>query len=331
MKKVLLTACALGALTACADIYMAGDSTMCNYNPRQYPQQGWGQALALYMKNPDQLHNWAVGGRSAKSFKNEGRWQKLVDALQAGDYVIIAFGHNDANKAKAERYSTVPDYKELMTGFVADVRAKGATPIFATSIPHSGGFSEKDGVMSVRGSAAGIGPYVDATRELGAELSVPVLDLNRFACEDLPKRGLEKANRLYMRIKPGEYKNHPDGKGDGCHTRDTGAYYFATAAVRAAREQKLGVCALFKPFDEVKFTPIPWGGPGSDAQPMKDDFSKEEIAYANEEAANREAADGDWKREIMDLRRAAEGRGMGKEEAQRWAAAEYRRRHPKGR
>ncbi len=254
-----------------------------------------------------------------------------LDAAEAQARDAEAEEFAEANKAKAERYSTVPDYKELMTGFVADVRAKGATPIFATSIPHSGGFSEKDGVMSVRGSAAGIGPYVDATRELGAELNVPVLDLNRFACEDLPKRGLEKANRLYMRIKPGEYKNHPDGKGDGCHTRDTGAYYFATAAVRAAREQKLGVCALFKPFDEVKFTPIPWGGPGSDAQPMKDDFSKDEIAYANEEAANREAADGDWKREIMDLRRAAEGRGMGKDEAQRWAAAEYRRRHPKGR
>ena len=134
----------------------------------------------------------------------------------------------------------------------------------------------------MRGGAAGIGPYVGATRELGAELGVPVLDLNKFACEDLPKRGLEKANKLYMRIQPNEYKNYPNGKGDGCHTRDTGAYYFATAAVKAAREQKLGVCALFKPFAEVQFTPIPWGGPGSDAQPMKDDFSKEEISYANE-------------------------------------------------
>ena len=283
MKKLLIPVFALCAAAACADIYMAGDSTMCNYAPRQYPQQGWGQALALYMKNPDQLHNWAIGGRSARSYRDEGRWQKLVDALAAGDYVIIAFGHNDSNKAKKERYSSVPDYKELMKGFVADVRAKGATPIFATSIPHSGGFSQNaDGVLSVRGGAAGIGPYVGATRELGAELGVPVLDLNKFACEDLPKRGLEKANKLYMRIQPNEYKNYPNGKGDGCHTRDTGAYYFATAAVKAAREQKLGVCELFKPFAEVQFTPIPWGGPGSDAQPMKDDFSKEEIGYANE-------------------------------------------------
>ncbi len=264
---------------------------MCNYSPeKQYPQQGWGQALALFMKDPDQLHNWAIGGRSAKSYKAEGRWQKIVDALKPGDFVIIAFGHNDANKAKVERYSTPEDYKELMRGFVLDARAKKATPIFATSIPHSGGFSEQDGVMHVRGSAAGIGPYVAKTVELGAELKVPVLDLNKFAEEKLPKLGLEKSYALYMRIKPDEYKRFPQGNGDGCHTRDTGAYFFARAAVKLARDQKLPVCKLFKPQSEVKFVPIPWGGPGGEAKPLKDDFTADEISYANEEAADKESS-----------------------------------------
>ena len=99
---VLGVGLAVGAASvASADIYMAGDSTMCNYNPaKQYPQQGWGQALALFMKDPSRLHNKAVGGRSAKSFMAEGRWQSIVDALKPGDWVIIAFGHNDADKAK---------------------------------------------------------------------------------------------------------------------------------------------------------------------------------------------------------------------------------------
>ena len=121
-----------------ADVYMAGDSTMCNYPSRAYPQQGWGQALALYMKDPSTLNNWAVGGRSVRSFKNEGRWEKIVAALKPGDYVIIAFGHNDANKSKKERYSTPDEYKMFMRSFAEDVRAKGATPVFVTSIPHSG-------------------------------------------------------------------------------------------------------------------------------------------------------------------------------------------------
>jgi len=33
--------------------------------------------------------------------------------------------------------------------------------------------------------------------------------------------------------------------------------------------------------------------------------------------------------EIMDLRREAESKGMSSDEAKRWAAAEFRRRHPK--
>ena len=267
-----------------ADIYMAGDSTMCNYPSRAYPQQGWGQALALYMKDPRILHNWAIGGRSVRSFKNEGRWEKIVAALKPGDYVIIAFGHNDANKSKKERYSTPDDYKKLMRSFVEDVRAKGATPVFATSIPHSGGFAERDGVMTVRGSAAGIGAYVEKTRELGKEMGVDVLDLNRYAVENLPKLGIVGAKKLYMLIDKGEYDRFPDGKRDGCHTRDTGAFWYATAAVRLAREQKLGIASLFKEEKDVSFTPIPKSGPGASTAPLKDDFSAEEIPYANEKA-----------------------------------------------
>lgn len=291
LKAILALSAAFGAMCASADLWMAGDSTMCNYAARQYPQQGWGQALAEFMKNPDELHNWAVGGRSAKSYKSEGRWQRLVDSLKAGDFVIVAFGHNDAAKAKPERHSSPADYKALMAGFAADVKAKGATIVFATSIPHSGGISkDENGVTRVRGGAAGIGPYVAATVALGEELGVPVLDLNRYACAEFAKMGKEAANRLYMRIAPNEYRRFPKGKVDGCHTRDTGAFFFAKAAVELAYAQKLPVAALFKDPASVVHAPIPWGGPGSDAKPLKDDFTKEEVGYANEEAAKKDEA-----------------------------------------
>ena len=53
MKKILLATAAAFSCTfsLLADLYLAGDSTMCNYADRQYPQQGWGQALARYMKD----------------------------------------------------------------------------------------------------------------------------------------------------------------------------------------------------------------------------------------------------------------------------------------
>lgn len=282
MKRFITVLFACLSAATFADIYLAGDSTMCNYADRQYPQQGWGQALAKYMKSPEKLHNWAIGGRSAKSYKEEGRWQKIVDALKPGDYVIIAFGHNDANKKKVERYSSPDDYKELMKGFANDVKAKRANLVFATSIPHSGGISvDAEGKTHVRGSAAGIGPYVEKTRELGKELKVPVLDLNAYACTEFEKMGQEAAYKLYMRIAPGEYANHPQGKADGCHTRDTGADFFARAAVKMCFENHLPIKTLFKKPSQVKFEPIGFNGPGSKTV-LKDDFTKEEIGYANE-------------------------------------------------
>ena len=281
---VAAVAAACGSALA-ADLFLAGDSTMCNYQDRQYPQQGWGQALYRFMKDPSKLHNKAIGGRSAKSFKAEGRWQGIVDELKRGDFVIVAFGHNDANKAKTDRYSTKEDYKALMKGFADDVKAKGATIVYATSIPHSGGVTKDDaGVTHVRGSAAGIGPYMDATRELGKELGIEVLDLNAYACEKFAELGQDAVFKLYMRIAPGEYERFPNGNGDGCHTRDTGADFFARAAVTMCRERKLPVAALFKDPADVPLRPIGFDGKPTDSIVRADDFSKEEIAYANSDA-----------------------------------------------
>ena len=280
--NVSVNKCADVAPNRYADIFLVGDSTMCNYQDRQYPQQGWGQALYKFMKDPGRLHNKAIGGRSARSFKAEGRWQGVVDALKPGDFVVVAFGHNDANKAKKERYSSKEDYKALMKGFSDDVKAKGATILFATSIPHSGGVTkDSEGKTHVRGSAAGIGPYVEATRELGRENGIEVLDLNAYACEKFPELGQDEVFRLYMRIKPGEYKRFPDGNGDGCHTRDTGADFFARAVVAMCRERKLPVANLFKDPAEVPLKPIGFDGKPTDSIVRADDFSKEEIAYAN--------------------------------------------------
>jgi rhamnogalacturonan acetylesterase len=39
--------------------------------------------------------NNAIGGRSARSFTVEGRFQTIIDKVQANDIVVIEFGHND--------------------------------------------------------------------------------------------------------------------------------------------------------------------------------------------------------------------------------------------
>ena len=69
-------------------IFMAGDSTMMDYQDSWYPQKGWGEVLPSYFNDQVEIINMAIGGRSTKKFKKEGRWDKLVAQLHEGDFVI---------------------------------------------------------------------------------------------------------------------------------------------------------------------------------------------------------------------------------------------------
>ena len=267
MRKLLsiLILCAIGLniRSVCAEsrIYMAGDSIMTDYKSNQWPQYGWGQALKLFMKNPSALCNFARSGWSARRFRESGRWERCIASkLKCGDWVIVSFGHNDMNKRRRKPpkndYSTIEEYKAFLKGFADDVKSKRANIAFATSIVHSKGFSETNGVMAVDGGATGLGPYVAAMREVAAELKVPILDLNRYAEENLPKLGLKKAKSFYMFVKPGEYANYPKGKNDAAHVCDRGAFFYAKGAVEMAREQGLSLVELLKEPGSVAFVPV---------------------------------------------------------------------------
>jgi Lysophospholipase L1 and related esterases len=43
------------------------------------------------------VRNHAIGGRSSRTFITDGRWDKILETLKKGDYVIMQFGHNDAS------------------------------------------------------------------------------------------------------------------------------------------------------------------------------------------------------------------------------------------
>ena len=57
-----LAAIVAAAAPAEPQLYMAGDSIMAEYKPSEWPQYGWGQALAAFMKEPENLHNFARSG-----------------------------------------------------------------------------------------------------------------------------------------------------------------------------------------------------------------------------------------------------------------------------
>ena len=103
-------------------IFLAGDSTVKTYDDGQYIA-GWGQFLELFLSDKITVKNAAHGGRSSRSFINEGRLydiegsnytfsqnggNSIADEIKEGDYLFIQFGHND-DASKLSNYTTIYD------------------------------------------------------------------------------------------------------------------------------------------------------------------------------------------------------------------------------
>ncbi len=157
-------------------IVLVGDSTVTD-------KQGWGPGFKSFLTDRAECINVARGGRSSKSFINEGLWTEAL-ALK-GDYYLIQFGHND-EPGKGER-STDPNttYREFMTKYVDETRAIGAKPVLVTSLVRRQW--DKSGSGKINSSLT---PYVEVVKELAKEKNVPLVDLHASSkqlCEQLGK------------------------------------------------------------------------------------------------------------------------------------------------
>ncbi|KAI7278656.1 hypothetical protein KC345_g5841 [Hortaea werneckii] len=73
-------------------VHLAGDSTMAPEGGGS-GTIGWGEYLQYSLSTT--VDNRAIGGRSARSYTREGRFDDIASDLVAGDFVVIEFGHND--------------------------------------------------------------------------------------------------------------------------------------------------------------------------------------------------------------------------------------------
>ena len=129
-------------------VFVVSDSTAFSNGKNQ---RGWGDELAKkFDRTKINVLNRARPGRSTRSFRSEGLWQRVLAELKAGDFVLIQFGHNDADKLAEDRCRgvlpgvgeetkevVIPDgtcesvrtYGWYLRQFIAETKAKGATPI----------------------------------------------------------------------------------------------------------------------------------------------------------------------------------------------------------
>lgn len=140
-------------------LYIIGDSTVRNQNTNE--QWGWGSLVGDYFDTTRiDISNQAMAGRSTRTYLKEGRWDKVLSTLKAGDFVIMQFGHNDGAKPDTSHngyrgvlagtgdetialtwndstQEVVHTYGWYIKKFVTDAKTKGATVIVASMIPRN--------------------------------------------------------------------------------------------------------------------------------------------------------------------------------------------------
>lgn len=198
-------------------VFMIGDSTMANkpLSPAQ-PERGWGQLLSVYFKPEVRIVNLAMNGRSSKSFRDEGRWNPVMERLQPGDFVIIQFGHNDEKDNPKRHTDAFGSFKQNLERYVRETRERKGNPILATPVVRRA-FTNQTELLDTHGD------YAVAVRQVASEQKVPLLDLQKDTAALVTQLGPELSKKLYMWIEPGEYASVTKGKQDDTHFNAYGA------------------------------------------------------------------------------------------------------------
>ncbi len=213
-------------------VFTIGDSTMAEKSSAT--ERGWGMLFPLFVDVASvTVSNHAADGRSTLSFINEGRWETVLNLLGEGDYVLIQFGHNDEKTDATLHTDPQTTYKQNLTQFVGDTRAKGAHAVLLTPI-----------VRRIFGSDGNIldehAEYAEAMRELASELDVPLIDMTLLSSQYENIAGIKGSRELH------EY--FPGSEIDNTHLCQLGAYITARCvAEQIASDNRIGIAVNEKP------------------------------------------------------------------------------------
>jgi len=253
MKRLLLILCAATLLFPIAKssaeektsakerVVLVGDSTMASGS-------GWGDAFGKLLAPGVEFRNMALKGRSSKSFRDEGAWQKVLDAKPT--WVLIQFGHNDMpGKGPKLETDAKTTFRENLARYIADARAIGAQPVLVTSLTrrnfNAAGKIVPGHLESMTDGQGNATPdylnaYVEATRAVAAEQKVPLLDLNARSIEQLNQLGPQAALAF-------DAKTKDPSKPDKTHLSAEGAEETAKLVANEIRKNAPELAKLLKP------------------------------------------------------------------------------------
>lgn len=242
--RLFLILTALAAVACAQDVrrptlFLVGDSTVNNGSGKgDGGLWGWGAPIAGYFDAAKiAVQNRARGGRSSRTFFTEGLWAKVLAELNPGDFVLMQFGHNDGGplsgpKARAslkgngdetqeapiegsDKTETVHSYGWYLRNYIADAKAKGATPIVLSPIPRN---IWKDGKV-----ARAAGSYSRWAAEAAKACGAQFIDLNELVARRYEAEGAEKVGADYFTA------------ADHTHTTAAGARVNAAAVIEGVK------------------------------------------------------------------------------------------------
>jgi lysophospholipase L1-like esterase len=195
-------------------LYIIGDSTVRNGSGTGQNQQwGWGSFIADHFDTAKlSIQNHAIGGRSSRTFLTEGRWDKILQNLKKGDYVMVQFGHNDGgplddtarargsirgigDESKAiynpihKKEEVVYTYGWYLRKYIRDAKAKGAIPIVCSPIPRN---QWREGKV-VRSADSYSGWAAQVAKEEGAAF----IDLNDIVATQYEAMGTDAVKAFF--------------------------------------------------------------------------------------------------------------------------------------